>query len=230
MIQLDGKIVVNVLRDIYREVYPLDDLTGEFIIRYYLGKLDLPDTRESRLLIGDYIRLSRDHGQPVSIKFKTANRLVREHNRLARLYDEKEISAERFLPLIAENTDFADLRRILPDEFEWITTTGRLFEEGRAQDNCVFSYRDKIREDRSTIYHWSNDGRSYTIEFGHSSDGRYSIEQMLQAKNAKACPSDIEYVKRCLGSRLWERSEGAAGNDPRLLDGFEGFEDPEIPF
>lgn len=134
------------------------------------------------------------------------------------------------LSLIAENTKFAELRQILPDEFEWITTTKRLFVEGNIQDNCVFSYRDKIREDQSTVYHWSNDGRDYTIEFSRGFDGRYVIEQMLQAKNKRANPADMEYVRRCLGARFGVRSESIVENDPDFFGAFWDFEDEELPF
>lgn len=229
MIQFDKEMVVHTMRNIYKEVYPLDDFVREFIIRYYIEKLGLLNSRENRLLIHDYIRLYKDHELPISVNFKTANRLIREHNRLARLYREKEMSAEQSQPLIAENTKFAELRHMLPDEFEWITTTGRLFEEGNIQDNCVFSYRDIIRNDQSTIYHWSNDGRSYTIEFKRCFDGRYTIEQMLQAKNVRVNPSDMEYVKRCLGSRLGNCPESIVGNDPDFFGAFEDFEDAELP-
>ena len=230
LIQMDKEMAVNTVRDIYREVYPLDDFAREFIVRYYIDKLGLLNSRENRLLIYDYIRLSKDHELPISINFKTANRLVREHNRLARLFREKEMSAELSKPLIAENTKFAELRQILPAEFEWITTTGRLYEEGNIQRNCVFSYRDKIRDDQSTIYHWSNKDRSYTIEFRRCFDGRYIIEQMLQKNNGRANPTDMVYVKRCLGSQLWNHSGDAIGNDFGLFEALEDFEDAELPF
>lgn len=230
MIQLDKEMAVNTVRDIYKEVYPLDDFTREFIVRYYIEKLGLLNSRENRLLIYDYIRLAKDHKLPISINFKTTNRLVREHNRLARLYNEKQMSAEQSQPLIAENTKFAELRQILPDEFEWITSTKRLFDEGNMQDNCVFSYRDKIRNDRSTVYHWSNDGRDYTIEFGRSFDGRYTVEQMLQARNKRANPADMECVKRCLGARLGNRSGSSVDNNPDFFEAFEDIEDEDLPF
>lgn len=230
MIQMDKEMVVNTIRDIYKEVYPLDCFTDHFIVRYYIEKLGLNNTRENRMLIYDYIRLAKDHNLPISINFKTVNRLVREHNRLARLYNVREMSAETSQPLIAENTKFMELRRLLPDEFEWITTTGRLLEEGEIQQNCVFSYRDKIWKDLSAIYHWSNNGRNYTIEFGWCLDGRYTIEQMFQAKNVRSNPDDMEYVKRCLGSRLGNRSESIVGNGLDLFDAIEDFENLELPF
>ena len=229
MIQLDKEMVVKILRDIYKEMYSLDDFTKEFIVRYYIEKLGLLNSGENRYLIRDYIRLAKDHDQPVSINFKTANRLVREHNRLARLYNEKKLSAEFSQPLIAENSKFAELRQILPDEFEWITTTKRLFEEGTMQDNCVFSYRDLIRNDRLTIYHWSIDDRDYTIEFRRSFDGKYTIKQMLQAKNRQANPADVEHVKRCLGARLGNHSESNFEYDPDFFEALEGVED-DFPF
>ncbi len=230
MLHLDKEMVVNTVRDIYREVYPLDSFVREFIVRYYIEKLEMINSGENRNLIRDYIRLAKDLNIPVSIKFKTANRLVREHDRLARLYGEKEMSDEFSQSLIAENTKFAELRQMLPDDFEWITTAKRLYEEGVDQDNCVFSYRDKIRDDRSTIYHWSNEGRNYTIEFGCRFDGRYTIEQMLQAKNAQADPADLEYVQRCLGARLGNRPENFGGNAPDLFEVLGDFEDGELPF
>ena len=230
LIQMDKEMAVHTVRDIYREVYPLDDFAREFIVRYYIDKLGLLNSRENRLLIYDYIRLSKDHELPISINFKTANRLVREHNRLARLYREKEMSADLSKPLIAEDTKFAELRQILPEEFEWITTTGRLLEEGNIQANCVFSYRDRIRNDQSAIYHWSNKDRSYTIEFRRCLDGRYTIEQMLQANNRRANPTDMEYVKSCLGARLWNSPECAVGNDPGLFEALEDFENEGLPF
>lgn len=238
MIQFDKEMVVNTVRDIYKEIYPLENFSREFVVRYYINKLDLHYTRYNRMLIYDYIRLAVDHNLPISISFKTANRLIREHNNLARQYREEEMSAEISQPLIAENTKFQELRQILPEEFEWITTTGRLLKEGDNQDNCVFSYRDKIRNDRSTIYHWSHEGRDYTIEFGCRFDGKFTIEQMLQTRNGRANGSDVEYVKRCLGNRYGDLSERNEDNIPWYF-GNQGdfddiadplFDDVEVPF
>ena len=230
MIQIDKEIVVNTVREIYKKVYPLDDFAGEFVVRYYVKKFGILDSMENRQLIRDYIRLAKDHDLPISINFKSANRLVQEHNHLARLYGEQELSAELSRPLIARDTRFAELRHILPYEFEWITTTGRLFEEGENQHNCVFSYRDKIRNDESTIYHWSKEDRDYTIEFGYRMDGRYTIQQMLQTNNARANPDDREYVKRCLASRSGSPFAETAGNDADMFEMIEDVENAEIPF
>ena len=230
MIQMDRKMIIDTVRDIYREMYPLQNFELEFIARYYMKKLSLPDTRTNRLLVHDYIRLAKDHGLPVSLTFKTVNRLVREHNLLARQYRAEELSAETAQPLIAENTRFAELRRILPPEFEWITDTGRLFNEGEAQRNCVFSYRDIIRNDQSAIYHWSKDGREYTLEFGCTFGGKFRIKQMLQTDNRPARAEDIEYIEACLGNHLGKHSEEHTGDDWYHLDIPEGIDDAELPF
>ena len=226
LIQTDRNMITGIVRSIYEEAYPLEDFVMEFIVRYYVQKLRLEDSIWNRRMIEDYINMARDHDERISINFRTSGRLLREHDRLAGLYRDEDMSDGLAGPLIAEDTKFAELRRILPDEFEWITTSERLFEEGSLQNNCVFSYRDKIRNDRSTVYHWSTkDGRSYTIEFGCSADGRrFTIEQMLQAKNTRAEDADVEYVKKCLGSRLGDRSdatwafEADFGNFGNIMD------------
>ena len=98
------------------------------------------------------------------------------------------------------------------------------------QNNCVFSYRNMIRRDKLTIYHWAKNERSYTIEFRRAVDGRYVIEQMLQANNRLANQEDLDYVKSCLGSRLGSRSESIVENDLGLFGAFENYEDAELPF
>ena len=139
----------------------------------------------------------------------------------ARMVREKKLSA-------IELEDFGEFLKATDGKYD--ITTRRLFEEGNIQDNCVFSYRDKIWNDRSTIYHWSNNDRSYTIEFRCCFNGRYLIEQMLQAKNAPANPSDIEYVRKCLGSRLGNYSESIVRDDLDLFEVLENFEDVGLPF
>ena len=234
MIQMSKEMVVNTLRTIYKEVYPLNDFVHEFIARYYIEKLGVQRLAWESMLVHDYIELARDHGFPISINFKSINRLEREHNRLADYYDyydEEEMSEEMGRALVVEDTEFSELRMLLPNEFEWITTTNRLKKEGVKQRNCVFSYRDKVRSDLSTIYHWSIDGRTYTIEFGRTSNGKFTIEQMLQYRNGSALKEDIEYVERCLGSKLGKCSATEYRRGPYYFNVPGNFAiDEDVPF
>ena len=82
---------------------------------------------------------------------------------------------------------FNNLQKILPDDFEWIKSRKRLILETKIQHHCVWSYADKISEDKCAIYSYvdtdgskSYDGISkrYTIEFSYNKeDGRYYVVQ-----------------------------------------------------
>lgn len=82
---------------------------------------------------------------------------------------------------------FNNLQKILPDDFEWIKSRKRLILETKIQHHCVWSYADKISEDKCAIYSYvdtdgskSYDGISkrYTIEFGYNKeDGKYYVVQ-----------------------------------------------------
>ena len=147
-------------------------------------------------VLEDYLRLCDCTKRKRSLTYNSLGRIQREHDLLSR--ELNAMSAQEnidTLPssIVAEKSVFLHLRDILPDEFEWINTDIRLMEEGRAQHNCVYTYKYRISKDVCAIYHWEHEGRKYTIEFGCQS-GCYIILQIMQKYNQTALPKDRDIV------------------------------------
>lgn len=178
----------------------------DFAAHYYADRLD-GDEERIRMLARDYARMCIQSGEKMSLRKNSVKGLEEEHDRYIELMMDKEQEDEFAKPLIAENTRFAKLREMLPEEFVWIDTTKALYHEGKNQRNCVYSYKDRIRCDMCTIYHWSNGDKEYTIEFVPSSyrdtsrgENHYEIAQMLQCCNKKADPKDWAIVESYIGN------------------------------
>ena len=170
----------------------------DFAAHYYADKLE-GDEERIRMLAKDYANMCIANNEKLSLRKRSIRSLEEIHDMQAAQTMRVAQAAEFAKPLIAEESRFNRLRELLPEEFTWIDSTRALFEEGERQHNCVYSYRDKLRRDVSTIYHWDNDGRNYTIEFSKIGD-RYSVIQMLQKHNKPALPSDLEIVKNYIRS------------------------------
>ena len=185
----------------------------DFAAHYYADKLD-GDEERIRMVARDYARMSIQNGEKISLRKNSINGLEEEHDRYIELMMDKEQKEEFSKPLIADNTRFAKLREMLPEEFVWIDNTRTLYSEGKKQRNCVYSYKDRIRRDECTIYHWSHENKEYTIEFVRSTfrdsnrgAGHYQIAQMLQSCNQNADPQDREMVESYIRGTNENREE-----------------------
>ena len=193
----------------------LGDREGEefaivFSYVYYQSIGVLTDTQLNRQIYLDYLKMCFKLGKKVSFRFRSINRIIREHDNLVIEMMEKGIEKEPNKCIIAKDSDFLKLREGLPSEFEWITTSRKLFYEGGRQHNCVYSYMEKIERDACAIYHWEHEGRHYTIEFEkHTEDRRWANEvnkqtkrfvlsQMLRKYNEPALAEDIKIVEDSL--------------------------------
>lgn len=178
-----------------------EELLGRMLGLYYNNK-DMKNTNTDAnryrevSVYRDYVRLCVLRGQGVSFRYNSYRRLLREHDALMRT--ELITTCETLnQSIIAEHSDFYALRRILPEEFEWIKTDTRLLEEGKMQRNCVFVYKRQIENDHCAIYHWEHEGRQYTIEFVKVPSG-FRIAQMKQTCNAKEVYQDRRSIERLL--------------------------------
>lgn len=174
----------------------------DFVANYYVYRLIycgiLPANMLDRVsvLARDYSQLCIDTGEPISLRKQGFRGLEEAHDNvmeqtMAHVDYSSEI--EFAAPLAPENSKFKELRNILPKEFIHLDSPKALYEEGRRQHNCVFSYMDRVRRDEIAIYHWETDGREYTIEFGKVNN-RYTIRQMLKKYNRPADASDRAQV------------------------------------
>ncbi len=214
--QLDRKEYLIAMRGAILNSYKSNNYVEELIIQYYLHRtMSLEYSIDSGksvnvnsliyryhgAIIRDYVRMAIDHNRKISLRFKSTNRIKREHDNLVEQLKKETLSEEMNQPLLIENSAFSRLRDKLPEDFHWISTTQELYDEGEKQRNCVFFYRERVRRDESTIYSWEKDGRHYTIEFklrGATPEQGYHIAQMLQKYNAPPNKEDLDYVNSLL--------------------------------
>ena len=180
-------------------------LTERFLMSYYVTKGILKDGDEMTLRD---LMLMRRHLQADDVcLFRCTSRagIVRIHDELTRKdYWERRSNFDPNRVIAVRDGKYSRLREILPDEFEWITTAGRIVQEGKDQHNCVGSYTCKTLRDECAIYHWENKGRKYTIEFVRTdhadSPWKYGIRQMYRECNREALREDKAIVMQYLYS------------------------------
>ncbi len=177
-------------------------LTERFLMSYYVTKGILKEGDEMTLRD---LMLMRRHLQADDVcLFRCTSRagIVRIHDGLARKDRESRCDPNRVIAV--PDGKYSRLREILPDEFEWITTAGRIAEEGESQRNCVRSYIPQTLNDECAIYHWEHKGRKYTIEFVRNDHTdrpwKYGIKQMFREYNREALREDVGIVNGYLYS------------------------------
>ena len=191
-------------------------LAKEFLMSYYVTKGIINETDEAEL--SDLISMKKMLGTEAaySLRYRSHAGIRRAHddtmNRLRHIAGadgnlqwllgqgrKYSISCDPQTVIVPEESKFGNLREILPEEFEWITTAGRIERESYDQHNCVRTYASRVINDECAIYHWEIEDRKYTIEFTGSNDqridNRYYIRQIKQKYNREALPEDETIVR-----------------------------------
>lgn len=159
---------------------------------WYDEEHNIVDENTVKTVVKDYISMSRKCKKKISLSFKSAKKLKEAHDNLV------VIIANKHTPVIKipKDTKFKTLRKILPEEFEWICSRRRIILEGKNMHHCVASYADAVNKDKCAIYSWINPDtqKRYTIEFRCTKKGQYYIEQ-IQGMCDRGCPKEVnEYV------------------------------------
>lgn len=138
----------------------------------------------------DYCNLCKELHEKVSIGFKTYNKLIEAHDKASK----RELNRLHRVS-VPKDSQFNELRKLLPKNFEWIKGGKRLQQEGITMSHCVNSYYSYINEDKIAIYHLTMpDGYMATIAFKQIKNGKYRIIQMYGYHNEE-CPQEIwDYV------------------------------------
>lgn len=169
-----------------------------FLMEYIIENLggDYKYDGEIIRLAKDYVKMCRLAKQKIKINFRAVAALREAHDRVS----ESVYMKETPLVKIKKNTRFKELRKILPDEFEWIKSRKRLIKETVMQSHCVWSYADKINRDTCQIYSYVNEnGERFTLEF-RISRKKYILVQ-AQGKYNQADTSTVkEYVNQILSN------------------------------
>lgn len=113
---------------------------------------------------------------------------------------------------VPKNSQFNNLRKVLPEEFEWVKTKTRLANESAMQHHCVWQYSDYISSDSSAIYSYVDSDCKfgprpfrYTIEFKVSRDGYY-IAQMQRFCNRGGSAELKTYLNELIKSAKTAKS------------------------
>lgn len=153
------------------------------------------DENEAICVINDYLSMSKDLNRKISLSFHSPNSLQEAHDEVMIIHRDKHTEKVK----IPVKTKFAQLRKLLPDEFEWIKTRRRLIKEGVDMHHCVTSYANKINQDRCAIYSIVYENKRYTIEFSCNKNVFYIAQ--IRGKYNSGCPEAVrQYVKSFLAS------------------------------
>ena len=158
---------------------------------------------EYRETAEDYINMCFLIKQKVRLDIASGNQLDNLHEDTNRIDYDKETTKVK----VPEKSKFNKIRRMLPEEFEWIKTRKRLITETKLQHHCVWSYADKITKDECAIYSYTDldgkysyDGipRRYTIEICINRQGKYYVAQTHGRYDRVNSSKMKEYVESLL--------------------------------
>jgi hypothetical protein len=135
--------------------------------------------------VSDYVNMCFRTKTKVRLDVYSVRQAINLHDDLA---DNRSYRYENTAKVsVPKKSKFNKLRKILPEEFEWIKSRKRLIIETEMQHHCVWSYATKITNDNCAIYsyvdknaEYSDDGsaKRYTIEFSIDANGKYHIVQV----------------------------------------------------
>lgn len=148
--------------------------------------------KEAFVWIYDYVKMSIDQHKKVSLTFKSFAKVRDAHNELV-LNHRLALTPIIRIP---QDSRFNDLRKLLPDDMEWITSRKRIVLEGTNMHHCVASYASKINDDKCAIYSFvskENDKR-YTVEYVIR-DNKYCIRQIHGKYDSIPPASVIKYAR-----------------------------------
>lgn len=142
--------------------YSAKEATKTFISNAYKCILgDAYDNNDPNV-INDYVNICFLTHTKISLSARSMKRIQEMHDDVSHAYYNKRTPPV----VIPKNTVFKRLRKLLPAEFEWITSRRRLIAETVMQDHCVWSYADMMNKDQCAIYSYVDaEGKRFTLEF-----------------------------------------------------------------
>lgn len=155
------------------------------------------DEEDTAQMLRDYLFMSKDLHRKISLSFHSPVSLQEAHDEVMILHRDKHTEKVK----IPAKTKFTRLRKLLPDEFEWITSRRRLITEGVEMHHCVASYAHKINQDKCAIYSVMYKNKRYTIEFLYNKDKDTYYVAQIQGKYDSGHPKAVrKYVESFLAA------------------------------
>ncbi len=172
-----------------------------FLTRHYYFDADAFEPWRIRQEVVDYLQMCIDQDVKPQI-LPTYDAFVRKHDEMTGRYKKNRMDSEIKKPLVVEHSQFETVDTAFKgygmENYEWIITGERLYEEGERQHNCVFTYRASIRKDLCAIFHLDRNGESYTIRIDKDRKGRFFIAEMRGRFNRPYKEEDLAYVNEYL--------------------------------
>lgn len=147
--------------------------------------------KEAFVWIYDYVKMSIDQHKKVSLTFKSFTKVKDAHDELV-LNHQLALTPIIRIP---QDSRFNDLRKLLPDDMEWITSRKRIVLEGSNMHHCVASYASKINDDECAIYSFvsKENNERYTVEYVVR-DNKYCIRQIYGKYDSIPPESVVKYA------------------------------------
>lgn len=169
---------------------------------YLYYKLSIEEKSKKKLtenaegIIEDFVdmKLKEDKDKIFNLNIKSINRIKSEHDKLTIKLRNKKTPIVK----IPMESKFRDLK--LPGEFERIKTRQRLIKESVINNNCVWSYAEKINKDKSAIYSTIYEKKRYTLEI-QKRNKKYCLVQISGYGNSTAPIKLIENINSLLKNK-----------------------------
>ncbi|MHD0319050.1 PcfJ domain-containing protein [Fusobacterium sp. THCT1E2] len=180
---------------------------NQFFLKYYkehITDISPDDYSDERHVLYDYIFMVRQLKRKFNLDITTIKKLYKEHDRIAefqRIKDYKKMELK-----IKPNNPFLQLE--LPEEFKMLETKEEFFNEGKENNNCVFTYIPSVNEENCIIYTTLYKDKKYTIEFGKKRT-QFVLRQIKGYGNSEAPEELIEYIVKCIKDQRITDKKGA---------------------
>lgn len=164
---------------------------NNFFFKYY--KENITDFLGRDNILQDYIFMVRLLETKFNLDIATTKKLYKEHDRIAevqRMEEYKKMDLK-----IKPSNPFLQLE--LPPEFKMLETKEEFLNEGKENNNCVFSYIPAVNEENCIIYTTIYKKKRYTIEFGKKRT-QFVLRQIKGYGNSDAPGELIEYIRECI--------------------------------
>lgn len=188
--------------------YPLlIEYKENFFYFFLSNKFNLRKIVLDSIILQDTLNLAEILGENLDItKFKNFKSIKKKHDIFSKKYmetQEKEKNKKMEFKFEFEKKYFTLIQN-LDKKYELITSGKRLFEEGKIQKNCVYSYYDRIKNGNCIIYSLIEDNKRFTIEIV-SEKGEFKINQFLGLNNSS---ENIKKYEKSLIRELEKINEG----------------------
>lgn len=167
--------------------YPLlIEYKENFFYFFLSNKFNLRENVFDSIFLEDTLVLAEKLGENLDItKFKNFKSIKKKHDMFSKKYmeiEEKEKNKKMEFKFEFNDKYFPVIQN-LDKKYELITSGKRLFEEGKIQHNCVYSYYNKIKNGNCIIYSLLEDNKRFTIEIVAEKD-KFKINQFLGFANS----------------------------------------------